>query len=157
MLSYVNGTDVGSTQVLDVVDCVGQKEIQRSIPGIDPTNRSTDTRVKSIRHMTHATISPLKASVFSQLLGTISSISSSRQKAQPQSLARLADTTTTRSSTSSKAYTILIGGKTVLEAVTQCRALVSASYIQFHQRKGACYLSYELGSLDIRVQVRCRR
>ncbi|KAL5620095.1 hypothetical protein FOBRF1_003341 [Fusarium oxysporum] len=41
-LSYFNDTDIGQLQVLDVVDCVGQKKMQRSRQGVDPASSSTD-------------------------------------------------------------------------------------------------------------------
>ncbi|RKL44661.1 hypothetical protein BFJ70_g3803 [Fusarium oxysporum] len=44
-LSYFNDTDIGQLQVLDVVDCVGQKRIQRSRQGVDPASSSTDKHV----------------------------------------------------------------------------------------------------------------
>ncbi|KAF4951518.1 hypothetical protein FGADI_7402 [Fusarium gaditjirri] len=44
-LSYFNDTDIGQHQVLDVIDCVGQKRMQRSRQGVDPASGSTDTHV----------------------------------------------------------------------------------------------------------------
>ncbi|RKK89011.1 hypothetical protein BFJ71_g12611 [Fusarium oxysporum] len=44
-LSYFNDTDIGQLQVLDFVDCVGQKRIQRSRQGVDPASSSTDKHV----------------------------------------------------------------------------------------------------------------
>ncbi|KAH7478369.1 hypothetical protein FOMA001_g10235 [Fusarium oxysporum f. sp. matthiolae] len=44
-LSYFNDTDIGQLQVLDVVDCVGQKRMQRSRQGVDPASSSTDKHV----------------------------------------------------------------------------------------------------------------
>ncbi|KAG7412944.1 hypothetical protein Forpe1208_v008565 [Fusarium oxysporum f. sp. rapae] len=44
-LSYFNDTDIGQHQVVDVLDCVGQKRMQRSRQGIDPASGSTNTHV----------------------------------------------------------------------------------------------------------------
>ncbi|EXK31543.1 hypothetical protein FOMG_13180 [Fusarium oxysporum f. sp. melonis 26406] len=44
-LPYFNDTDIGQLQVLDVVDCVGQKRMQRSRQGVDPASSSTGKHV----------------------------------------------------------------------------------------------------------------